>query len=94
VPWCKTCDRFLNPPTVNPDGSCPHCGQFVEPGHAHEAAEYRGEVDPAEAAAQEWDRDADKTGLPWHLKLILLALALYLGWRAYEALAWTIGRVA
>lgn len=94
MPWCKTCDRFLNPPTVNPDGSCPQCGQFVEPGHAHEAAEYRGEVDPNDAAAADaWDPDADTKKLPWHLKLVLAALALYLGWRAWEAIAWTAGNL-
>ena len=90
MPWCATCDRFLNPPSVNLDGSCPHCGQFVEPGHAHEAAEYRGEVDPADAVVID---DEASRGIPWHLKLILGALALYLGYRFFEAAAWTFGKV-
>lgn len=92
MPWCNTCDRFLNPPSVNPDGSCPHCGQFVEPGHAHEAAEYRGEVDAAEATAS-LAIEEDAKGIPWHLKLILGALALYLGYRFFEVAAWTFGKV-
>jgi hypothetical protein len=26
VPHCDTCDRFYNPNTLLPDGSCPTCG--------------------------------------------------------------------
>lgn len=88
MPWCTSCDRFLNPPTVNPDGSCPHCGQIVTPGHAHESADYSG-APPVGADETEFEPGR----LPWHLKLILVALALYLGWRAWEALAWTVGRL-
>jgi hypothetical protein len=34
VPWCPTCDRFLSPPTVTPDGTCPTCRHPVEPGRS------------------------------------------------------------
>lgn len=29
VPWCDTCDRFYNPNTLRPDGTCPACGRTV-----------------------------------------------------------------
>lgn len=29
MPWCDTCDRFYNPNTLLPDGSCPSCGKTV-----------------------------------------------------------------
>ncbi|HEY8527223.1 MAG TPA: hypothetical protein VIL48_19800 [Acidimicrobiales bacterium] len=29
MPWCETCSRFLNPNTLNADGSCPSCGRVV-----------------------------------------------------------------
>ena len=29
---------------------------------------------------------------PWHFKLLLLALVLYLGWRAWQGIDWVIGR--
>lgn len=32
-------------------------------------------------------------GLPWHLKLMLAALAIYLGYRAYEGLVWLFERL-
>jgi hypothetical protein len=32
VPQCTTCDRFYNPNTLRPDGTCPTCGdQLGEP---------------------------------------------------------------
>ena len=31
MPWCVGCDRFLSPSTVRADGSCPTCGQPVDP---------------------------------------------------------------
>lgn len=29
MPWCDTCDRFYNPNSLRPDGSCPTCGRVV-----------------------------------------------------------------
>ena len=26
MPWCEPCERFFNPNTLNPDGTCPTCG--------------------------------------------------------------------
>jgi hypothetical protein len=32
MPHCDTCDRFYNPNTLEPDGTCPTCGkQLGEP---------------------------------------------------------------
>ena len=67
MPFCETCDRFYNPNTLRPDGSCPTCGRQV------------GEPSEAVAAAP---------GAPWHFKLLLLAVVLYLGWRLVQGLVW------
>jgi hypothetical protein len=32
VPWCAACSRYLSPPTVRPDGTCPACGRIVDAG--------------------------------------------------------------
>lgn len=33
MPHCDGCDRFYNPNTLHPDGTCPACGRQVgEPG--------------------------------------------------------------
>ena len=32
MPWCVSCDKFLNPASVEEVGSCPKCGNTVEMG--------------------------------------------------------------
>jgi hypothetical protein len=82
VPWCAACDRFLSPSSVLVDGSCPSCGRAVEAGHARPAAAVDrppdGEDEPLES-------------LPWHFKLLLGAIALYLGYRAFQGVEWVVG---
>ena len=78
VPWCPTCDRFLSPSTVLADGACPTCGRSVDPGAAHAAPEAMAET-----------ADDDELGpIPWHLKVLAGALALYLGYRAWQGIEW------
>ena len=36
MPWCATCDKFLNPAFVDNAGSCPQCGEAVEIGEFSE----------------------------------------------------------
>lgn len=67
VPWCETCDRFYNPGSVAPDGTCVRCGSFVG----------GDEVDGPSKA-------------PWHFWLLVVALVVYLGWRALEAIGWLV----
>lgn len=75
MPWCTACDRFLSPSTVQADGTCPTCGAAVDAGHAHAASE----VDDGPAP------------IPWHLWLLLAALAVYLGYRAFQGVEWLFG---
>ena len=85
VPWCATCDRFLSPSTVRADGACPTCGRAVDPGSAH-AATAPG-PGTAEVAATD-AADDDLGPIPWHLKLLGGALAVYLGYRAWQGIEW------
>jgi hypothetical protein len=81
VPWCPRCDRYLAPPRVRTDGTCPECGTTVDPGGAQPAAAHgdsEGDDDPLEA-------------LPWHFKLLLGAIAVYLGYRALQGVEWLVG---
>ena len=73
MPWCASCNKFLTPPTVQPDGTCPKCGKPVE----------RGLIPGMTRSA-----DEPATGVPWHLKLLLLAFVLYLSWRAVAIVEW------
>ncbi len=29
MPWCETCDRYYNPSSIAPDGTCTKCGVFI-----------------------------------------------------------------
>jgi hypothetical protein len=83
VPWCTECDRYLTPPVVRADGSCPACGRQVQraalataPRSSGTAAKAKDELPP----------------VPWHFKAMLGALAVYLGYRFFEIGEWLVRR--
>jgi PHP family Zn ribbon phosphoesterase len=82
VPWCTECDRFLSPSTVRPDGTCPTCGRTVDPGAVASAA-------ATKTASTEDDEKLPP--IPWHLKLLALAVLVYLSFRLYQGIEWLIG---
>jgi hypothetical protein len=77
VPWCAHCNKFLTPSTVRPDAACPVCGATVERGLIP------GMTRPADEARQ---------GIPWHLKLLGAATAIYLGFRFLQLIDWVLHR--
>lgn len=101
MPWCDTCDRFLSPSTVRVDGTCPACGRSVDPGNAH-APGPEGAASPVGPEPMVTGRDVvqdvgveddDETlPLPWHLKLLAGALAVYLGYRFLQGIEWIFGK--
>ena len=103
MPWCTACDRFLSPATVTPAGECPRCGSAVDPGRAHAPgadddperpqARQRRSRRRQDAVAAAPDDDDETLPVPWHLKVLVGAVALYLGYRAYEGVAWVVGRL-
>jgi hypothetical protein len=78
MPWCDACAKYLAPPTVNPDGTCPTCGQAVDAGAASPAATTR---------RGPWSR------LPWHVKVLLVILAVYLTFRVGQGISWLAGEL-
>jgi hypothetical protein len=79
MPWCSDCDRYLSPSTVRADGTCPTCGRPVDAGEA-----------TVESAAKQ-TKTEELPPIPWHLKLLALAVALYLGWRLIQGIQWVLG---
>ncbi len=73
MPWCERCDRFLNPNTVSPDGTCPSCGRSVDPGQL--ATELEPEAE-------------EEFKAPWHFWVMVVGVVVYLGWRLVEGLSW------
>ncbi len=82
MPWCTECDRFLSPSTVQPDGTCPTCGRTVDQGAV-------GAVAATKAAKAEDDEKLPP--IPWHLKLLALAIVVYLSFRLYQGIEWLLG---
>jgi hypothetical protein len=76
---------------VKVDGTCPSCGRVVDPGHAHASAIDLPVEVPADAPADA-DGDEPLDPIPWHLKLLAGALALYLGYRAWQGIEWIAHR--
>jgi len=61
---------------VRGDGTCPSCGRLVE---------------PARPAPEHAPTD-ETVPLPWHLKLLAGAAAVYLGYRAWQGIEWVVHR--
>ena len=80
MPWCERCDRFLNPNTVLPDGTCPTCGRRVDP------------VTEAHDRADDVVDDGGDEGVkaPWHFWVMVAGVVLYLGWRLVQGIAWGV----
>ncbi|MGA9275619.1 hypothetical protein [Ilumatobacter sp.] len=69
MPWCEECAKYYTPNSVNTDGSCPQCGEVLQLG---ENAEHTHDAD---------DQETNDESAPWHFKLMVVALVVYLGWR-------------
>jgi hypothetical protein len=61
---------------MNADGTCPSCGRPV----GGERVTARN-LDLKKLAGED-------AKVPWHFKLLVLALAIYLGWRVVQLVAW------
>ena len=65
---------------MNEDGTCPTCGRLVEaPVRQPITAK---NIDLRKLAAGEGNEAEAKT--PWHFKLLMVLLVLYLGWRIVQ----------
>ncbi len=84
---------------MTPDGACPSCGRTLAAPPVPDGAAASAPTDEAteEAApvapltlkdlrqmAAGPDGDGDDVKAPWHFKLLLAALAIYLGYRAVQ----------
>jgi hypothetical protein len=87
VPWCATCDRFLSPPSVTAEGTCPQCGLPVEAGRARPPGR-SAEPGPERAPAP----DEELPPVPRHLKFLGAAMVVYLGYRFLQGVEWVVHR--
>ena len=78
------------PSTVRTDGTCPSCGQLVDAGRARTPGAPRRN-DPAQGDDPSGPEKAPPA--PWHLKLLLIAVAIYLSYRLFQGVAWVVAHV-
>lgn len=87
MPFCEDCAKYWAPSTMREDGSCPTCGRVLEeptiasttPAHRRVTADTLD----LKALARSGGDDPDAKA-PWHFKLLVVALCVYLTWRVVD----------
>ena len=75
--WCEPCAKYFAPSALSTEGECPECHSAVDnvPASGRKATDT---LDLKKLAGV----DGEKT--PWHFKLLVGLLCLYLGWRVVQ----------
>ena len=82
MPWCEDCAKYFAPSAMHDDGSCPTCGRVLEaPKPASSVTAKNLDLRKLAAGA---DGDETDAKAPWHFKLLIVLLAIYLGWRVVQ----------
>lgn len=83
MPYCADCAKYWTPSAMGKDGSCPNCHRVLEnPARQGRPASYTADnLDLKKLAAGESDEDPRA---PWHFKVLVVALIVYLGWRVVD----------
>ena len=76
MPFCEECAKYWAPSAMTEEGACPSCGRVLEAPKAA-AASAAGAKSVRELAGKE-------AKAPWHFKLLVAALVVYLGWRLVQ----------
>ena len=84
VPWCDTCSKYWAPNAMKPDGGCPTCGVVLATkGSLQMEARTLGLPGPGQ-------EEGEVPKPPWHFKVLLGALVVYLGWRGVQGVEWLL----
>lgn len=79
MPWCGPCRRYLTPATLEPDGTCPACGEPVEVG------------DVAQRGGEAGESSDEDVRAPWHFWAVVVATVVYVGWRIVQLVTGGLG---
>ena len=77
MPWCEPCAKYFAPSALTTEGECPECQTAVD----NVLASGRINADTLDLKKLA-GVDGEKT--PWHFKLLVGLLCLYLGWRVIQ----------
>lgn len=92
MPFCEDCAKYWAPSAMREDGSCPSCGRHLEaptPASTVSSAN-AAQKDPITAKNLDIKRLAageqaeDDASAPWHFKLLIVLLVVYLAWRIID----------
>ncbi len=82
MPFCEECAKYWTPSAMNDDGTCPTCGRVVDKPQPVTTITSRT-LDLKKLAAGP-DGDVEDVKAPWHFKLMMVLLVVYLGWRVVQ----------
>ena len=83
MPFCEECAKYWTPSAMNEDGTCTSCGGLVEAQKPITAKN----LDLRRLAAGSGDGNGERDEqpkTPWHFKVLMVLLAVYLGWRVVQ----------
>ena len=81
MPWCEDCSKFWNPPELAAGETCPTCRRRLV-GPAGGEGEVLG-------AATTGTRTLTRAkGAPWHFKLMIIGVTVYMIYRIYWLIEW------
>jgi len=83
MPWCEDCAKYFAPSAMAPDGSCPTCGRVLEAPKVPAPITAKN-LNLKHLAAGEDAADDEEVKTPWHFKVLLVLLILYLTWRLID----------
>jgi len=74
MPWCEPCARYLAPSAMTAEGRCPRCGTIAE----------LNSISGRPLSGSDLRDLAGQDKAPWHFKLLVFLLVVYLGWRVVD----------
>lgn len=83
MPFCEDCARYWAPSAMKPDGSCPSCGRNLGDAPAGQSTRRRVTAENLDLRALAGE-GGDDARTPWHFKLLVTGVTLYVGWRILD----------
>ncbi len=83
MPWCEDCAKYYAPSAMTDDGRCPTCGRTLDAPKVAPLVTGKT-LDLKKLAAGDSADGDENVSAPWHFKLLMVMLALYLTWRIIQ----------
>lgn len=84
MPWCEACAKYLAPSAMNIDGTCPQCGRAVQVASIHGRVTAKNLDLKKLARSGTGEDDGENVRVPWHFKVLVGLLVIYLSWRVVQ----------